>query len=312
MAAELSIIIVNWNTGELLRSCLESVVQYPPSVEYELIVVDNASTDDSAAWLQSGEAARLGDTPVRLIRNTENAGFSRANNQGIAAGDAPMLLLLNPDTEVKPGALDRLIRTLRSDPRIGACGPRLLRPDGSLQASVWRNPPVPWEILVSGLGLHRLLPRPLRGELLLGSHWDHRRRRRVGMLSGAAILARRAMVDQVGGLDERFHLYAEDTEWCLRITRHGWRLLFEPDAVIVHHGSQSSMQRWSSPELVRVQAEAVASFHRLCLPPWHAAANLLAYCLVLSLRQARQRSQPAPSESTAAALQVYRRCLKGW
>jgi GT2 family glycosyltransferase len=131
------------------------------------------------------------------------------------------------------------------------------------------------------------------------------------MLSGAAILARRAMIDQVGGLDERFPLYAEDTEWCLRITRRGWRLVFEPDAALVHHGSQSSQQRWTSPDLVRIQAEAAVSFQRRCLPRWHVAANLLAYCLVLSLRQARQRFRRAHSEATAVELQVYRRGIKG-
>ena len=107
-----------------------------------------------------------------------------------------------------------MIACLNSDERIGACGPRLLNTDGSLQHSVWRNPPTAWEIIVNGVGLWRLIPRSLRGSLLLGGHWDHATRRSVPMLFGAAILARRKMIDEVGGLDERFHMYGEDYEWC--------------------------------------------------------------------------------------------------
>src|SRR6185295_11463408 len=160
MAAELSIIIVNWNGGELLRSCLKSVAQAPPSVSYDIVVVDNASSDESVAWLGSAEVATLlPGIDVHVIENADNAGFARANNQGFAYTRAPLLFLLNPDTEVKPGAIDALIACLRSHASFGACGPRLLNTDGSLQHSVWRNPPTASEILITGLGLWRLIPR---------------------------------------------------------------------------------------------------------------------------------------------------------
>jgi glycosyltransferase involved in cell wall biosynthesis len=165
MAVGLSIIIVNWNGGELLKQCLASVAEWPPSCPYEIIIVDNASSDESVSWIKSSEAQSLfRANKLDLIENRENVGFSKANNQGIARSAAPLLLLLNPDTKVRPGAIDRLCATLRSDARIGACGPRLLNSDGSLQHSVWRNPPTPWEIIVSGAGLWRLMPKKLRGE----------------------------------------------------------------------------------------------------------------------------------------------------
>jgi GT2 family glycosyltransferase len=205
---QLSFIIVNWNGGELLKRCLDSIVRHPPSIPFDIWVVDNASTDGSREWLltlQNGLGpARI---PVHVINNDLNTGFSKANNQAIAESAAPMLFLLNPDTEVTSGEVDKLIACLSADERIGACGPRLLNTDGSLQHSVWRNPPTALEIILSGSGLWRLIPRPLRGRLLLGGHWDHATRRSVPLLFGAAILARRKMIEEVGALDERFHMY---------------------------------------------------------------------------------------------------------
>lgn len=316
MAAELSIIIVNWNGGELLKSCLRSVAAAPPSVPYEIVIVDNASSDQSVAWLRSDELAALFPiVDIDLIENTDNTGFSKANNQAIAFSKTPLLFLLNPDTEVKPGAIDTLISCLNSDERIGACGPRLLNTDGSLQHSVWRNPPNAWEIVVTGLGLWRLIPRRLRGELLLGGHWDHANRRSVTMLFGAAILARRKMIDQVGGLDERFHMYGEDYEWCLRIVRAGWKLIFEPAAAVTHHGGQFSLQRWTTLEKLRVQMNAGFQYNRYCLSKSHNIANLLATCAVSFLQKTWFRLRGRPAEAAQIIWETHveelQRMLKG-
>jgi GT2 family glycosyltransferase len=308
---ELSIIIVNWNGGHLLRCCIESLIKYPPGVPYEILVVDNASTDGSIDWLRSKELEeRLGNTPLRLIENSDNRGFSKANNQGIALSDAPTLFLLNADAEVTAGAIDRLVSTLKSDEQVGACGPRLLNTDGSLQVSVWRNPPTPWEILLAGSKLHRLLPKHIRGELLLQSHWDHNRRRRVNMLSGAALLVKRRVIEDVGGLDERFHMYGEDNEWCLRVVRAGWVLMFEPDASVVHHGGQSSAKRWDSLEKLRVQLEANFRFQKYCLPRRHAAANILANSFLLFLQRALRKVQGRPAEEVEISLKMHLEGLK--
>jgi N-acetylglucosaminyl-diphospho-decaprenol L-rhamnosyltransferase len=311
MAADLSIIIVNWNGGELLRSCLRSIAQAPPSVAYDIVVVDNASADDSVAWLHSAEvAALLPGIALHVIENAENAGFSKANNQAIAYSQAPILFLLNPDTEVTTGAIDTLIACLNSNDRIGACGPRLLNTDGSLQHSVWRNPPTAWEIIVSGVGLWRLIPRHLRGNLLLGGHWDHATRRAVPMLFGAAVLARRAMIDQVGGLDERFHMYGEDDEWCLRITRAGWLLMFEPEAAVVHHGGQFSGLRWDSGEKLRVKLNSSFDFQRRCLSRRQVVANLLAGCSVMTVQRLWRKLCRQPSQDVIITQKMYWYALK--
>jgi GT2 family glycosyltransferase len=271
---ELAIVIVNWNGGELLRRALESVAQFPPRLAYEIVVVDNASTDDSRAWLET-----LGGR-VRLIKNEENQGFGRANNQAFAATRAPLLFLLNSDAEVQAGAIDTLVETINSDERIGVVGPRLVNADGSLQASVWRNPVTPFETVANAFRLYKLLPRGLRGRLLLGYHWDHATRRRAQLLSGAALLVKRKLIDEVGGFDERFHMYGEDTEWSLRIVRAGWLMIFEPRAVVLHHGGQSSRKRWSDLEKRRTEYEGFFRFQRLCLSRRLALANLLTGCFV--------------------------------
>ncbi|HYX42775.1 MAG TPA: glycosyltransferase family 2 protein [Pyrinomonadaceae bacterium] len=276
MPVELAIVIVNWNGGELLRRCLASVAQCAPSLAYEIIIVDNASTDGSRAWLET-----LGDH-VRLIKNEENQGFGRANNQAFAATDAPLLFLLNSDAEVQRGAIDTLIETINSEERIGVVGPRLINPDGTLQASVWRNPVTPFETVANAFRLYKLMPKSLRGRLLLGYHWDHATRRRAELLSGAALLVKRKLIAEVGGFDERFHMYGEDTEWSLRIVRAGWLMIFEPRAVVLHHGGQSARKRWTDLEKRRREYEGFFRFQRLCLSRRLALANLLTGCFVTS------------------------------
>lgn len=311
MPTDLCIAIVNWNGSHFLRRCVESIRQSPPTVSWEIVVVDNASTDDSVNWLRALVAnAGQDDLKVRLIENVENVGFSRANNQAIAYSEAPLLLLLNNDTEVMPGTIDLLIATLKSDDRIGACGPRLINPDGSLQVSAWRNPPTPWEILVSGLRIYRLIPRTIRGELLLGKHWDHLRRRRVGMLSAAAILIRAAVIDDVGGFDERFHMYAEDDEWCLRVVRAKWWLVFEPEAVVMHHGGAAAGARWGSLERqLRITNEGLR-FQRYSLSRAHLIANLLANSFVLFLAHSWNKLKGGPVKETRLKFGLYLRHLK--
>lgn len=307
LKVELAIIIVNWNGGELLRSTVESVIVSPPSIEYEVVVVDNASTDDSVAMLRTSNLAReLTDRGrLRIIENSENRGFGPANNQAFSLTDAPLLFLLNPDTEVTAGSVDRLLATIQSNSRIAAVGPRLLNVDGSLQVSVWRNPPSAWEILLSQLKLYLLLPRRFRGELLLGGHWDHNRERSVPMLSGAAILVRRTVIEEVGGFDERFHMYGEDNEWCLRILRAGWDMVFQPDAVVLHHGAQSSLQRWTSLEKLSVQLEASYLFQQHSLPRHRLITNQLASYVTASGQHLWRRLRGVQAPDVKLAREIH-------
>jgi GT2 family glycosyltransferase len=291
LSTDLSIIIVNWNGGGLLRRCIETIVSSEPRVTYEIVIVDNASQDDSLAQLDQSEvAARLKSRQqLQVVKNSDNRGFGAANNQAFDLTDSPFVFLLNLDTEVHPGTIDHLMRTMHADPTIGACGPKILNPDGSLQVSAYFNPPCVWHTVLSQLKLYHLLPHRIRGELLLGPHWDHGRQRSVPMLSGAAILARRQMINEVGGFDERFHMYAEDNEWCWRITKAKWKLVFVPDAILLHHGGQSSIKRWSSDEKLRVKLEAGFYFEHRVLPRWRLAANQLTNYLVVSAQIASRQ-----------------------
>lgn len=315
MSAELSVIVVNWNGGELLRRCVESLTASPPSVAYEVIVVDNNSSDESIARLRESDAARSLGERLRVVENEENLGFGRANNQAFKLTDAPLLLLLNPDTEVTKGSVDTLVEALRSDGRTGMVGPKLLNADGSVQVSVWRGDASAWEVLLTGLRLHKMLPRRARGELLLAEHWDYSRRREVGMLSGAAMLLKREVLDGAGGFDERFHMYGEDNEWCVRIRRAGWRLVFVPEAVVMHLGAASSLKRWDSLEKLRVQAEAFLDVQRYCLPRRRRVTTLAAYCLTLSLQSAARRLGGRERRDVDQTLRLFaadlRRALRG-
>ena len=312
MTRELSIIIVNWNAGDLLRRCVAGIVAAAPAIAYEILVVDNASGDDSLAGLRRDDAAAalIRDGGLRILENAENRGFGAANNQAFARTRTAFVLLLNPDTLITPGAVESLAAVLRTDPGVAACGPRLLNADGSLQISVWRNPPAAWEIVLSSLRLYRLLPSRLRGELLLGPHWPHDRRRDVRMLSGAALLVRREAIDAVGGFDERFHMYGEDNEWCLRMVRAGWRLVFEPGAVIRHDEAQSSRQRWTPLQKRRVQLEASYLVQRISLPWWQVAANQLACAVTASTQWGWRRVRGADADETAMAMRLHGRHLR--
>jgi GT2 family glycosyltransferase len=309
---ELSIVIVNWNTGDLLRRCVASIVAAAPAIAYEIIVVDNASSDESLARLRGDGAAAgvIDDGRLRIVENAENRGFGAANNQAFKLSHAAFVLLLNPDTLMVPGAIESLIGVLRSDPAVAACGPRLLNADGSLQISVWRNPLTAWEIVLSNLWLYRLLPRRIRGELLLGPHWDHDRRRQVRMLSAAALMVRRQAIDEVGGFDERFHMYAEDNEWCLRMARAGWRLVFEPAVVVRHDEAQSSLKRWSWMEKRRVQLEASFLFQRVSVPRWHLVANQLALLVTASMQRGWRQVRGVDTTEMAMVMRLHRRHLR--
>ena len=286
MPSDLSIIIVNWNGGTLLTKCVESVVNSAPKANYEIVIVDNASTDDSLAQLQANDAIApmIASGQLRIVNNSENRGFGAANNQAFAVTDSPFVFLLNLDTEVPPGTIDTLIEKLKADPRIGACGPRMLNPDGSVQVSVFFNPPRVWHTFMSQLWLYHLLPRRIRGEVLLGWHWNHDRERSVPMLAGAAIMARREMIEQVGGFNERFHMYGEDNEWCWRIRKSDWRLMFVPEVNLLHYGAQSSSKRWSHADRIRKRLRAGFNFERQALPRWRLAANQLANFFVVTVQ----------------------------
>jgi N-acetylglucosaminyl-diphospho-decaprenol L-rhamnosyltransferase len=220
----LCIIIVNWNTADLLQDCLESLRAGEVRLD-EVWVVDNASTDDSVARVAQRFPA------VHLIRNSANVGFAGANNQGIAASTGEYVLLLNSDTLVPPGTVASLVRFMSEHSRVGACGPRLLRPDGTPQPYAYGGDPTLAYLLRRGLG-RLLLGRSLHD-------WTTDRMLEVDWVSGACLLLRRAALEQVGLLDGQFFMYFEDNDLCLRLRRAGWLIYYAPGSAITHLGGQS-------------------------------------------------------------------------
>lgn len=284
MSVTLSIIIVNWNGIKFLPNCLKSIVENPPRVSYEIILVDNDSSDESVEWLKSSQANEmLKNINFTLVESKENLGFGKANNLAFERTAAPFLFLLNPDTMVKENAIDKLLTTFNLNEKIGAVAPKLLNEDGSIQASVWGFPPTPLVFLVEGFKLSRFLPKKLLENWLYSSYWDYSRRSSVPIFSGAAIMAKREMINEVGGFDPSFHMYGEDTEWCVRIKRSGWDLYFEPEAEVFHVGGQSALQRWGEMETRLKEEKASIAFQIKCLPSYLVFFNALTKAFIFSI-----------------------------
>lgn len=231
---DLSVIIVNWNVQDLLRHCLHSIfANWPPS-QMEIIVVDNASTDGSAEMV----SAEFPD--VQLIVNTENRGFPAANNQGLAVARGRYILLLNPDTEVLGDALATLIAFADAHPDVGVVGPQLLNPDGTVQSSRRRFPTL-MTALFESTWLQPYAPRRLLEHYYVLDRPDDAVQD-VDWVTGAALMARREAMEQVGPLDEGFFMYSEELDWCRRFRDAGWRVVYLPTARIIHHIGKSSEQ----------------------------------------------------------------------
>jgi GT2 family glycosyltransferase len=227
----LSVIIVSWNTCELLTQCLNSVFESTKTIPLDVWVVDNASKDGSP------DMVRRLFPQVKIIENPGNVGFAKANNQAIEQSSGNYVVLLNPDTIVKPGALDELAYFLDIHPQAGAVGPYLLSPDGSLQRSCYPFPTLSrefWRLLHLDLlqtyGVYDM------------SSWDHDTAQSVDAIQGACLMLRRETLDQTGLLDPSYFMYTEEVDLCYRIKKAGWDLYWVPQGKVIHFGGQSTRQ----------------------------------------------------------------------
>ena len=231
---DLSVIIVNWNVRALLRRCLHSILARPHPCSLEVIVVDNGSTDGSA------EMVRTEFPQAHLIANPDNRGFTAANNQGLTVARGRYVLLLNPDTEVVGDALETMVTFADAHSDVGVVGPQLLNPDGTVQSSRRRFPSLATALFESTwlqpYAPHRLLAR----YYVLDRPDDEVQD--VDWVTGAALMARREAVEQVGPLDEGFFMYSEELDWCRRFRAAGWRVVYLPTARVIHHEGKSSEQ----------------------------------------------------------------------
>lgn len=229
---DVSVVIVSWNTRAMTLACLQSLAAAARRVTWDAWVVDNASADDSV------EAVRRELPDVHVIANPTNLGFAAANNQGILASCGRYVLLLNSDTVMAPGSLDVLVDLAQAHPRAGVVGAILLNPDGTYQSGPTPFPSV-WNELLSVTGIGRRLSfrgYPSKPEA------EARHVQRADYIGGACMLARREAIDGVGGLDEGYFMYGEESDWCWRMQDAGWEVWYTPNAEITHFGGQSTRQ----------------------------------------------------------------------
>ncbi|MFL5822285.1 MAG: glycosyltransferase family 2 protein [Solirubrobacteraceae bacterium] len=237
-AAEISVVIVSWNSGDDLLNCLRSLEQHPPEASWEAIVVDNGSSDGSI------ERVRAELPWVRLIVNTRNRGLAAANNQGLMASRAPFALICNPDIVFSAGSIDALLDVLRRRERAAFAVANLRYPDGQPQTSAGSLPSLAEAIV--GWRLSRHLPGG-NGTRTWWHEWPHDEERSIGHGAEACYLVRRDAVAEIGLQDERFILDWEGIDWSARAWTAGWEIWFSPQAVITHVGGSSVKQvtvRW--------------------------------------------------------------------
>jgi len=224
---EVTVIIVNWNTRDYLEQCLDSLFKQK-GVEKEIIVVDNSSHDGSVDMVREKYPS------VRLIENRSNVGFGAAQNQGFQIAKGRYLFVLNPDVIFpREDILEKIVRFADEHPDYGLIGPRIENPDGTLHFSARSFPTL-------GTGIFRRTPigklfpnnRYVRSYIL--ADWDHNETREVDWLSGAALLVRRSMIDEIGMFDTRFYMYCEDVDLAYRAKQHGWKSVYFPSVTVVH------------------------------------------------------------------------------
>ena len=243
---DVSVVVVSFNVCGLLDQCLSSVLVTNESLDIEIIVVDNASEDGTVSMVRNKYPE------VKLIRNEDNRGFAEANNQGLAIAKGEYVFVLNPDTIVLPGAITRLVQFMKETDDAGVVGPKLLNSDGSIQSSCQSFPNL-LNYAVFSFWSYRLLPttkHPYRFALGL---WNHSGTAEVDWVLGAAMMLRREVIQEVGGLDDDYFLYSEEKDWCFRIWQSGHKVYFLPEARVIHYGGQSATQtrRRSVRELYR-------------------------------------------------------------
>ena len=250
----LSIVIVNYNTRKLLRSCLASIYAGANGRPFDVRVVDNNSRDDSVGMVRS-------EFPkVKVTENKSNVGFSKANNAVIAQTDADYILLLNPDTLVLGDAIDRVVRYLEGHPKVGICGCKVLNRDRTLQLACRRSIPTPKVAFFRLSGLSRLFPNSKTIARYNLTYEDPETTHEVDAVSGAFLMIRRQAIEDIGLLDERFFMYGEELDWCLRAKRAGWAVMYHPEAEIIHYKGEST--KYNSRKAALEFYRAMYLFHK--------------------------------------------------
>ncbi len=264
---DLTIVIVNYNTPDYTAQCLDSIAEHPPHCSYEIVVVDNASTDGSPDWL----AAHY--PHIKLVHSPENRGIAGGNNLGIRAGSGRYVLLLNNDTLVLPGALDRVVTFLNEHPEAGGVGGQLLNPDGSFQSGFVSFPSL-WEELLIVTKVGQLF-RPY-----YPSHPPGAEMCEVDWISTAFMLFRRKALEAIELVDETFFIYCDETDLQYRLHQAGWKLYYLPDVQTIHFGGKS-LNPWRRRKMVY---RGYLLFYRKHYPRWQETVLRMMFASVSALK----------------------------
>ncbi len=245
---DITVSVVSYNTRDLLRECLLSLQARSEEASLEIVVVDNGSRDHSV------EMVRREFPQVLVIESHANLGYGRANNLGLSKARGEFVWILNSDTTVEAGTARSMLNWMREHPECGMIGSRLILPDGSTQPSCADDPSL-WAILFEQLYLDKLLPGNRITGFYAMTHWDYKEPRSVPQVCGASMMVRSQAWQETGGFDERFFMYFEDTDLCLRVRQAGWKVWYLPQAGVQHHLGASSGGSW------KVRARMVASYN---------------------------------------------------
>ena len=246
---DLSISLLTWNTKQFLKPCLDSIFSGTKRIGYEVIVVDNGSSDGTAEMLRT-EYPR-----VIHIRNEKNLGFTAGNNQAIRASRGRYVLILNDDTELREGCLDRMVELMDADPRAGAATMKMFYPDGSLYPSIHQRYPTPLCCLCERSFLTELFPASrlvlwLKGLYFILDEREYARDQPIAWGIGAALMVRREAIERVGTLDEGFFIYFEEIDWCRRMRNAGWTIMYYHVPEIIHHTAKSVVQEYERMTII--------------------------------------------------------------
>jgi GT2 family glycosyltransferase len=290
---DISVVIVTWNARKYMRDCLKSIQEQETGLSTEIIVVDNASSDGTAALIREEFPT------VKLIQSKQNLGFARGNNVGLRIASGKYLFLVNPDVIVLPGCLSRLVSHLDRNPSIGIVGPRMLGPNGQVSRSTMRFP-TPWNALCRALALDSLFKRSRLFGGYLMKDFRHDTTADVDILNGWFWAAKREAVDRVGLLDENLFMYGDDLDWCHRFHRAGYRAVYCADAEAIHYGggTTSRAPAYFYVERQRANIQYWKTYHTwpavaiYILTVWlNEAVRILGYAAVFLFRKsARSRA----------------------
>ena len=280
---DLSIIIVNYNAAPYLSPCLASIEARLAGIAHEVCVVDNASTDGSQTLVTHRFPS------VQLIANDRNLGFAAGVNRGLEKTRGRHVLWLNPDSEILDDGMADMLRYLEGEPMVGIIGPQLVDPGGSIQLSCRSFPSYRTALFHRYSLMTRWLPSNRYSREYLQTGWDHAAVREVDWVSGACLLHRRKVLEDIGGLDERFFMYCEDVDFCLRARQAGWMVHYHPGMRVLHHIAGSSRRSSSSMVVERHRSMwryYAKHFRRHPLKDAAVGAGIWGRCAYLMAREA--------------------------